>query len=170
MKRARADEEHVIGAHPAVLRLYRGAFDQGQQIALHALARDVRAVRLAPAGDLVDLVDEDDAVVFDVFNGLAREIVLVDEASSLLVGVDLKKLLHGQAALFALTRVDLVKDALKLVFKIVHPLRGDHVEGRGTCGHVGFKHLVVQAPLAQILAKTAPCGIVLGLGHGPVDW
>jgi len=41
------------------------AFDQGQQIALHAFARDVAARAAVAHADLVDLVEEHDAVVLD---------------------------------------------------------------------------------------------------------
>ena len=62
VERAGGDEEHVIGLDGAVLGVDRRALDDRQQVALHALARDVgpAAARLAP-GDLVDLVEEDDA-------------------------------------------------------------------------------------------------------------
>ena len=39
MKRARGDEKDVIGFDGAVLRRNGGAFDQRQEIALHAFAR-----------------------------------------------------------------------------------------------------------------------------------
>jgi hypothetical protein len=64
-KRPRRDEQDVIGAHHAVLRRDRRPLDQRQKVALHALARDVGAVRLLPARDLVDLVQEHDAVLLE---------------------------------------------------------------------------------------------------------
>ena len=45
----------------AVLGVDRRALDDRQQVALHALARDVGRRARSRAGDLVDLVDEDDA-------------------------------------------------------------------------------------------------------------
>ena len=56
------DEQHVIGLHVAVFRLHRRAFDDRQQVALHALPRDVGPLRLA-GHDLVDLVEKDDPQV-----------------------------------------------------------------------------------------------------------
>ena len=43
MEGARSDEQDVVGLHGAMLGRDRGAFDQRQQIALHAFARDVAA-------------------------------------------------------------------------------------------------------------------------------
>ena len=45
VKRPGRDEQDVIGPHRAVAGVDRGAFDHRQQIALHALARDVGALR-----------------------------------------------------------------------------------------------------------------------------
>ena len=45
VERPRRDEEDVVGAHRAVARVDRRAFDHRQQIALHALARHIGAVR-----------------------------------------------------------------------------------------------------------------------------
>ena len=41
MERARRDEQDMIGLHRAMLGRDRRALDQRQQIALHALARDI---------------------------------------------------------------------------------------------------------------------------------
>ena len=70
---ARGDEQHVVGLHRPVLGRDRGALDQRQQVALHALARDVGAdaAALRARADLVDLVEEHDAVVLDAADGLA---------------------------------------------------------------------------------------------------
>ena len=86
MKRAGGDEEDVIRLHHAVLRVDRRPFDDRQQIALHAFARNVGAVRclLAPR-DLVDLIEEDDAALFDALDCFARHILLIDELLRLLV-------------------------------------------------------------------------------------
>ena len=63
---ARGDEQDVVGLDHAVLGVDGRALDQRQQVALHALARDVGALRLGARRDLVDLVDEDDAVLLGV--------------------------------------------------------------------------------------------------------
>ena len=64
VKRAGGDEQDVIGLHHPVLRVDRRPLDDRQDVALHAFAADVGPVTAAgavAAGDLVDLVDEDDA-------------------------------------------------------------------------------------------------------------
>ena len=69
MKGAGGDEENVIGLHHAVFGGDGAAFDQRQQVALHAFAGHVRTHAFAALGDLVQLVDEDDAGLLDGFDG-----------------------------------------------------------------------------------------------------
>src|SRR5438105_1546976 len=59
------DEQDVLGAHRAVACVHRRAFENGQQVTLHALTADVGSVVRGAPTDLVDLVDEHDAVVLD---------------------------------------------------------------------------------------------------------
>ena len=85
MKRARRDEENVIGADVAVARLDGGALHHGEQVALHALARDIGSGGVPLAGDLVDLVDEDDAVILDPVERLVHGLVHVHQLAQLLI-------------------------------------------------------------------------------------
>ena len=68
MKRARCDEQDVIGLDHAVLRRNGAAFDQRQQIALHAFARNVHTHRFAALRHFVDFVEEYDAGLFDALD------------------------------------------------------------------------------------------------------
>src|SRR5258705_261853 len=77
------DEQNVIGPHRAVTRVDSRAFDHRQQIALHALARHVGAVRRRGAAHLVQLVEEDDAMVLDEGDGLLGHGLAIDEGVGL---------------------------------------------------------------------------------------
>ena len=94
MERAGSDEQDVVGLHRPVLGGYRGALDQRQQVALHALARDIGAGAALAAGDLVDLVEEHDAVVLHRMDGVLDGGVLVDELVRLLGDQQRVRLLH----------------------------------------------------------------------------
>jgi hypothetical protein len=61
------------------------ALDEGQEVALHALAAHVGAARLGPGADLVDLVEEDDAVLLHGLERGARDRLVVEELVGLLV-------------------------------------------------------------------------------------
>ena len=97
VERARGDEQDVVRLHRAVLRRDGGALDQRQEVALHALARHVGAAAALAAGDLVDLVEEDDAVVLDLPDRLLHERVLVEELVGFLRDQRLVGLAHGRA-------------------------------------------------------------------------
>ena len=101
VERARGDEEHVVRLDDAVLGVDRAALDDGQDVALHALAADVRAVGRAPR-DLVDLVDEHDAVLLGAAQRLLGHGVHVDELVLLLGEQDAAGIGDLHAALFHL--------------------------------------------------------------------
>src|SRR3546814_20252408 len=73
----------VCSSDLAVLGADRAAFDQRQQVALHALAGYVGAHALAALGNLVDLVDEHDAVLLAGLDRGLAHLVLVDQLARL---------------------------------------------------------------------------------------
>jgi hypothetical protein len=79
MEGARGDEQDVVGADGTVLGRHLRALDQRQQVALHALAADIGTLAVGAGGDLVDFVEEHDAVLFDRFDGKLHHLVLVDQ-------------------------------------------------------------------------------------------
>ena len=85
VERPAADEQDVIGLDHAVLGRHRGALDQRQQIALHALAGRVGPGGFRAACDLVDLVQEDDAILLDVAQCPRLQVFVIDQARSLLL-------------------------------------------------------------------------------------
>jgi hypothetical protein len=97
MKRAGGHEQDVVGLDVAELGLHRGAFDDRQQVALHALARDIRAARVA-GHHLVDFIDEHDAQVFGKFDRLGVDLLLVDQGVALLFEQNAAGLGHGHFA------------------------------------------------------------------------
>src|SRR4051812_14223753 len=99
VKGASGDEENVIRLHHAVFRVDGGAFDDGQDVALDAFAAHVRsAVPAFPSGNLVDLVDEDDAALLDALDGAARHAVHVDQLLFFFLGEDLERFGHLELA------------------------------------------------------------------------
>ena len=67
----------MVGLHRPVFGGDRGALDQRQQVALHALAGDRAAAHVGDR-DLVDLVEEDDAVRLGVLERGAVDVVGVE--------------------------------------------------------------------------------------------
>ena len=73
VERARGDEENVVRLDHPVLGVHGRAFDDRQDVALHAFAADVGPVSALAAGDLVDLVQEDDARLLHPMDGRLRD-------------------------------------------------------------------------------------------------
>ena len=71
MERAGSDKENMVGAHHAIASVHRGSLDDGQNVALHALARNVGPVAALATGDLVDLIEKDNAAGFNSLGGRA---------------------------------------------------------------------------------------------------
>src|SRR5687767_15261942 len=99
MERAGRDEQNVIRAHKAVASVDSGSFDDGQYVALHALAADVGTMAALASGDLVDLVQEDNSVPLDAFDGDPRHLIHVNEFVFLFLDQILKSLTHPHFAL-----------------------------------------------------------------------
>ena len=80
VERAGGDEQDVVGLDRPVLGVDRRPLDDRQEVALHALPRDVGPARRARllAGDLVDLVDEDDARFLGERDGGLADLLGVD--------------------------------------------------------------------------------------------
>src|SRR3546814_20887307 len=74
-------------------------FDERQQIALHALAGNVAADPLRARGDLVDLVEEDDAVLLHGLDRLGGQLLLVEQLVALLGHQPAIGIRHRRAAL-----------------------------------------------------------------------
>ena len=97
VERARGDEQDVVGLERPVFGRDRGPLDQRQQVALDALAADRSAAHVADR-DLVDLVEEDDAVGLGVGERDAVDVVGVDALVGFLLGQPRERVGHLQLA------------------------------------------------------------------------
>ena len=140
----------------------------GQEVALDAAARHVRAVPGVAAGDLVDLVDEDDPGVLRAVERLADDAIHVDEPGRLLLGEQLQRLLHLELALALLRAAPEHRDdgvVAELAHHVLEPLRhvlhaGRHEgHGRRLLGELDLDEIVVERPGAELRAgPLAPAG------------
>src|SRR5215831_11914724 len=110
MEGARRDEQDVVCLYAAVLGRYRGAFYQRQEIALHALARYVAADTAFSRANLVDLVEEHDAVVFHSLDGFLYQPVLIEQLVGFLVDQDFVGFFDRHAPFFGAAAAQLAED------------------------------------------------------------
>ena len=61
MERPGRHKKNVIGAHHAIARVDGGAFHDGQDVALYALARDVGTMAALPARNLVNFIQKNNS-------------------------------------------------------------------------------------------------------------
>src|SRR6267378_541066 len=178
VKRAGRDEQDVIGADVAIARLHGRAFDDRQQVALHALTGDVGTRTLATlAGDLVDLIDEDDAVVLDAVERLVHYVVHVHELLQLFVDQDPARLVQMHGPALFLFGYQLLNHFAEIDVRPFHPLRRlHHLEhGEVLLLDFDFDVALLELPVlqlrAQLLARApAPfVGLRLGLGESRLD-
>ncbi len=176
VERARGDEQDVVGLDHAQLGVDRAAFDQRQQVALYTLTGDIGAADIAALGDLVDLIDEHDAVLFDRFQRLGLELFFIDQATGFFVAHHFQRFANLQLARLAFALAHIGEQALQLVGHFFHARGGGDFDAHGI-GHLDFDFLVVQLAFAQALAEQlAGIGIGTGLSGflaeaaGPCRW
>ena len=170
---AGGDEEDVVGGDHAVLGVDGGAFDDGQDVALHAFAGDVGAVAAFASGDLVDLVEEDDAGVFDALDGEAGDLVHVDEALLFFLDEVLEGLGDLHLALLGALAEEVGQHVLEVDVHLFGALVGDDLEaGLVAVADVELDGAVVELAFAELLAEffagavLAVAGLVVGACGG----
>jgi ATP-dependent protease HslVU ATPase subunit len=75
---ARCNEQDVVSLYRKILCLNGRAIDQRKKVALNPFAADIGALPLGTRGDLVDLVEEDDAVVLHGIDCLLDDLLLIE--------------------------------------------------------------------------------------------
>ncbi len=159
---AGGNEQDVVGLDHAVLGVHRGAFHQRQQIALHALARHIGAAALLARGHLVDLVDEDDAVLLGAEQGALLDLFLIDQLGRFFLDKLAPRFSNAELARLALALTDLAEHAAQLLGHVLHACGAHDFELWAGLGQVDLDLLVVELALAQLLAEH--------LARGAVGW
>ena len=141
----------MVGLHHAVLGGYGAALHQGQKVPLHALARHVGPEGLRPAADLVDLVDEHDAVLFHRFQRPGLELLLIHHRGCGLLGEQPHRLFHLELAGAGALVAHRLKHVLQLAGHFLHAGRGHdlHPHGRKLQFHFHFHVVQIAAPQSR---------------------
>src|SRR5947209_2222297 len=154
MEGSGGDEEYVIGSDHAVARVDGRALDDGQKVALHALARNVGPRARLTARDLVQLVEKDYAVGLDAFQGGARDRVHVDEPLLLLLYDVLQGLVDAHALALGSALKEVAEHVLHVDAHHLDALRpGDLYGGKTLLAHLHLDGACVELTFAQLSAK-----------------
>jgi hypothetical protein len=146
VKSAGGDEQDVVGANHAVARVDGGSFDDGENVTLHTLARDVWAVTGFASRNFVDFVDKDDAHLFRAFDGHACNQVHIQQLVFFFLDQVFERVGDAHFALFLLLAEDVGKHLLDVAVHFLDALIGNDFE----CGHQAFAHLQVDHALIEL--------------------
>ena len=130
--------------------------EQRQQIALHAFAAHVGAAQALAAGNLVDLVEEHDAVVLDRADRLLHQRVLIQELVGFLGHQQRMRLARGEPARLGAAAHGLAENVAernRAHLRAGHAGDFEHRHAALARGHLDFDLLVVEFAGAQLLAK-----------------
>ena len=104
MERPRCDKQHKVRFDRSIFGIDRAAFHNGQNVPLDPFPGYVRAAHLLLAGDLIDLVNKDDAVLLRFFHRLPDHLIHVDALIRFILDQDPAGILNGQPAFFLFGR------------------------------------------------------------------
>ena len=153
MESTGGNEQHVIGFDHAVLGADGAAFDQRQQVALDALAGNIGARGLLASRDLVDLIDEDDAVLLGIPERLHLEILFVDHLAGFFIGQQLEGFLDLELAGLGACTAQILEQALQLLRQVLHAGRRHDLDAGRQGAHFGM--IYNYRPLMENLTR---CG------------
>src|SRR5471032_1826013 len=171
VERTGSDEQDVVGLDHAQFGVDGAAFDQRQQVTLHAFARHVDAAGIAALGDLVDFVDEHDTVLLDRFQRLVLQLFIVDQATGFFVTHQFQRFLDLELAAFLFALAHVGEQALQLVGHFFHARWRRDIDA-GHFGDFDFDLFVIQLAFTQTLAEqlagvgiSRRCGVVVVETH-----
>src|SRR5260370_23094792 len=157
MESAGGDEQDVVGANHAVTSVDCGAFDDGQNVALHAFAGNIRAVAGLAAGDLIDLVDKNDAHLLGALDGRARDLVHIEQLVLFFLDEVLEGVGHAHLALLLLLAEHAGKHVLDVDIHLLDALIGDDFKrGHGAFADFDIDHALIELALAELRAQFFP--------------
>ncbi len=126
VKSAGGHEEDVIGPDHSIPGLDSGTFDDGQEVPLDSLPRNVGAAAAVAGHNLVQLIQKNDADIFGQFDCLRIHLVLVNQRLAFFFEQDLTRLGHGQFPLNRMPRHDFFEHALQVEIHLFATHVGEH--------------------------------------------
>src|ERR1700683_1956273 len=144
----------MIGANHTITGIHSGAFNNGENVALHALARNVGTVPALAPGDFVDLIQEYNSCVLNPVNRHASDLVHIDEALLFFLNEIFESLIHLHLALLGATAEDVRQHVLDVDIHLFNTLVGHNFKGGEIAlADIDLNLAFVELALAQLLAQ-----------------
>ncbi len=153
MEGSSGDEENVICADKAVAGVDSGAFDDGQNVTLHAFAADIGTMATFAAGDFINFIEEDDAIAFDAFESDARDLIHIDELLLFFLDQIFESFGHAHVALFGARAKEAGDDIFEIDIHLFDVAVGGDLERWATFFDVDFDLTIVKLAGAEFFAK-----------------
>src|SRR5258707_873497 len=139
MESAGSDKENVVGANHAIAGVDGGAFDDGQNVALHAFAGNIWTVAGFAPRNFIDLIDKDDAHLLGALDRRARHLIHIEQLVLFFLNQVLEGVGHAHLALLFLLPKHTRKHVLDIYVHLLDALIGDDLErGHGAFAHFDF--------------------------------
>ena len=154
----------MVRLHRAVFGGDRGAFDQGEQVALHAFAGDAAAAHVTHR-DLVHLIQEHDAVGFGVAHGFALDLLVIEALVRLFGQQRLPGGVHLHLAALGAAAHRLGHHVRKVDHADLAGLHAGHFEAGRRVGHLDLDLTALQIAGFEALAEGKARGFAGILAH-----
>ena len=162
MERARSDKKNMVGSNHPVAGVHSRAFDDRQNVALHAFARYIGPMAGFAAGNLIDLVDENNSHLLGALHGHPRDLIHVEEFVLLFLDQILKRVGHAHFPLLLLLAEHAGEHVLDIDIHLLDALVGDDFErGHGAFADFDIHHALIQLAFAKLRAKFLSRALVL---------
>src|SRR6267142_397491 len=162
VERTGSDEKNMVRSNHTVAGVDGRAFDDRQNVALHAFARDIGAVAGFAAGNLVDLVDKNNSHLLGALHGHPRDLIHVEQFVLLFLDQILKRVGHAHFAFLLLLAEHAGEHVLDIDIHLLDALVGDDFErGHGAFADFDIHHALIQLAFAKLRAKFLPRALVL---------
>src|SRR5690606_4798365 len=169
MEGARGDEQDVIRLHRSVFGRHRRDFNERKEVPLHTLARNTRAQATLARGNLVDLVEKDDAVILRSSQRTADYLVLIEQLVGFVIDQELVGIANGGLdGLGAPAAHRLLQHVVNVQHADISAGKAGNLEAAKAAariGHLDLDLLVVKLPVPELLAETVARGWTCGAAH-----
>ena len=165
MKCTGGNEEDVLGPDWAVFGVDRGTFDNRKQVPLDSFPGNIGSVGLTPTGgNLIHLVEEDDAVFFHPFHCFTGDLFHIDQFSNLFLLQNSPCIRNRNPAVFLFLGHDVREHVTDVhVHVVVHRNRHQfHHRSRSTFCDLEFHHLLFEHSGTQFFPEFFTGGVAFG--------
>ena len=154
MESPRCDKQDMVCSDRAIFGGYGGAFDQRQQITLHAFARHIGTACISTGADFINFVQKHDAVFLHGFQGGGLDRLIIQQLVSLLPDQQIVTVTHRHAFAGCTAAKGLAQHILQALHLCIHAATHRHLgEGAGSICDIKFDHCIIQLAALQFAAK-----------------